>query len=132
MAAKVFNLTITSDLRQYPYKKRYPTSMTLQELKELLQLVVGSSIECMRTELYDKDGKFVSSLTDDQTTLENLGMTDRTPTCTLLYNPISYGNVATVGKYMISEEKYDERKDSLRAWKRREGLKIKYDALAAT
>ncbi|VDM93576.1 unnamed protein product [Onchocerca ochengi] len=98
MAAKVFNLTITSNLRQYPYEKRYPASMTLHELKEKLQLVVGSSAECMQTELHDKDGKFVSSLTDDQTTLENLGVTD----------------------------------DSLRAWKRREGLKIKYDALAAT
>ncbi|OZC07946.1 CAP-Gly domain protein [Onchocerca flexuosa] len=174
MAAKVFSLTITSNLRQYPYEKRYPASMTLHELKEKLQLVVGSSAECMRTELHDKDGKFISSLTDDQATLEKLGVTDGMPTYTLLEflsirqenfsfclhtllvkkiffrfliifsgmkihvsdtsveNPVSYENVATVGKYTISEEKYDEREDSVRAWKRREGLKIQYDALAGT
>lgn len=44
--------------------------------QERLVLVVGSSIECMRTELRDKDGKFISSLTDDQATLEKLGVTD--------------------------------------------------------
>ncbi|KAM3716933.1 Tubulin-specific chaperone [Dirofilaria immitis] len=72
--------------------------MTLHELKEKLQLVVGNSIERMRAELHDKDGKFISSLTDNQATLEKLGVTD----------------------------------DSVRAWKRRESLKIKYDALIAT
>uniref|UniRef100_A0A915PN47 CAP-Gly domain-containing protein n=1 Tax=Setaria digitata TaxID=48799 RepID=A0A915PN47_9BILA len=97
MAAKVLNLTVTSNSRQYPYEKRYPASMTLHELKEKLQLVVGSSIESMRTELHDKDGNFLSSLSDDQATLEKLGVTD----------------------------------DSVRAWRRREGLKMKYDALAA-
>ncbi|EFO23291.1 hypothetical protein LOAG_05198 [Loa loa] len=97
MTTKVVNLTVTSDSRQYPYEKRYPSSMTLHELKKKLVLVVGSPTECMRTELHDKDGKFVSSLTDDQATLEKLGVTD----------------------------------DSVRAWRRREGLKIKYDALTA-
>ncbi|VDP12601.1 unnamed protein product [Onchocerca flexuosa] len=142
MAAKVFSLTITSNLRQYPYEKRYPASMTLHELKEKLQLVVGSSAECMRTELHDKDGKFISSLTDDQATLEKLGIFFRFliifsgmkihVSDTSVENPVSYENVATVGKYTISEEKYDEREDSVRAWKRREGLKIQYDALAGT
>ncbi|CAG9535649.1 unnamed protein product [Cercopithifilaria johnstoni] len=97
MTTKVLNLTVTSDSRQYPYEKRYPASMTLHELKEKLVLVVGSSTECMRTELRDKNGKFLSSLTDNHSTLEKLGVTD----------------------------------DSVRAWKRREGLKIKYDALAS-
>ncbi|VDK77904.1 unnamed protein product [Litomosoides sigmodontis] len=95
MATKLVSLTVTSDSRQYPYEKRYPASMTLHELKEKLVLVVGSSTECMRTELRDEEGKFISSLTDDEATLEKLGVTD----------------------------------DSVRAWKRREGLKIKCDAL---
>ncbi|KAL3985871.1 CAP-Gly domain family protein [Acanthocheilonema viteae] len=125
MATKVLNLTVTSDSRQYPYEKRYPASMTLHELKEKLVLVVGSSTECMQTELRDKDGKFISSLTDDQATLEKLGVIDASG------KPIDYENVSAVEKYIIPEEKYNEREDSVRAWKRREGLKIKYDALAS-
>lgn len=39
-------------------------------------LVIGSSIDRMRMELRDKDGKFVSSLTDDNATLEKLGVVD--------------------------------------------------------
>ncbi|VDO07579.1 unnamed protein product [Brugia timori] len=76
MATKIINLTVTSDSRQYPYEKRYPSSITLLELKEKLVLVVGGSIECMRTDLRDRNGEFISSLTDDQATLEKLGVTD--------------------------------------------------------
>lgn len=43
-------------------------------------LVVGSSTECMLTELRDKDGKFISALTDDHATLERLGVADGMPT----------------------------------------------------
>lgn len=39
-------------------------------------LVVGTSTECMRTELRDEEGKFISSLTDDEATLEKLGVTN--------------------------------------------------------
>ncbi|KAM3716934.1 Tubulin-specific chaperone [Dirofilaria immitis] len=103
--------------------------MTLHELKEKLQLVVGNSIERMRAELHDKDGKFISSLTDNQATLEKLGVTDGMQHHIAVFD---YENVSAVEKYTISEEKYDEREDSVRAWKRRESLKIKYDALIAT
>lgn len=132
MATKIINLTVTSDSRQYPYEKRYPSSITLLELKEKLVLVVGGSIECMRTDLRDRNGEFISSLTDDQATLEKLGVTDGMKihvTFTSAGNPVNYENVSAVEKYTIPEEKYNEREDSVRAWKRR--LKIKYNALAA-
>lgn len=33
MTTKVVNLIVTSNLREYPYEKRYPSSLSLHELK---------------------------------------------------------------------------------------------------
>ncbi|VDN25418.1 unnamed protein product [Gongylonema pulchrum] len=133
MAAPVVSLRVTADYQQYPYEKRYPSSMTLRTLKDKLQLVVGWSSESMRTELRDKDGQFLSFLTDDQATLEQLGVQDGMQihvTHSANDGAAILASVATVEKYTISEEKYNEREDSVRAWKQREGLELKSNVAA--
>ncbi|VDM95624.1 unnamed protein product [Thelazia callipaeda] len=142
MASKTFSLTITADSREFPYEKRYPSSMTLRELKEKLELVVGISFKHIKADLLDKHGKFISSLTDDKATLEKLGLADEMKIHVSDISggeEISYENIAGVEKYTIPEDKYNEREgnfllylDSVRAWKRKEGAKIINDAMTAT
>ncbi|VDK42252.1 unnamed protein product [Anisakis simplex] len=125
----VIHIKITSDASQFPCEKHYPPSMQLKDLKSKIQLVVGMAAEAMQIELRDKTGKFIASLTDDMATLENLGIGDGMN----VHVKDSSGLVSNlmdpsmVEKYAISDEQYDQRDESVRAWKKRQGLGMSPD-----
>lgn len=84
--------------------------------KSKLELVVGISAQDMKLELNTDDGRFVCELTDDAKTLESLGVWDRamltvidTTGCSQSFDNSS----DTSSRYMIDDEKYENRKGEL-------------------
>uniref|UniRef100_A0A914ZMJ9 CAP-Gly domain-containing protein n=6 Tax=Parascaris univalens TaxID=6257 RepID=A0A914ZMJ9_PARUN len=124
MTTRVIHLIIRSAASQYPYEKRCPQTMRLSELKNKLQSIVGMTIETMRLELHDKDENLISALTDDCATLEELGICDGMQ----IYVSDSSGEIAPtlndtmIEKYDITDEQYEQRSESIRAWKKRHGV----------
>ncbi|KAJ1366319.1 hypothetical protein KIN20_026952 [Parelaphostrongylus tenuis] len=118
---EVYALEITSNASEFSYEKKFPSSITLGELKKKLELVVGAVSESIRVELHDDQGKFVASLTDTSKTLKELGVRDGMHIHAI---DVSGGNVelqddSMVEKYTISDDKYNERRDTARAWKKK-------------
>ncbi|EYC06599.1 hypothetical protein Y032_0075g977 [Ancylostoma ceylanicum] len=135
---EVYSLEISSNVSEFPYEKKYPASFTLGELKawpshfdrwqhivvvfqKKLELIVGAAAESIQVELQDSEGKFVSSLTGDAKTLKELGVKDGMRIHAV---DVSGGNVelqddSMVEKYTISDDAYNEREDSVRAWKKK-------------
>ncbi|KAL6744163.1 hypothetical protein Aduo_017125 [Ancylostoma duodenale] len=136
--AKVYSLEISSNVSEFPYEKKYPASFTLGELKawpshfdqwehiivvfqKKLELIVGAAAESIQIDLQDSEGKFVASLKGDSKTLKELGVKDGMRIHAI---DISGGNVelqddSMVEKYTISDDAYNEREDSVRAWKKK-------------
>uniref|UniRef100_A0A183V5Z0 Ubiquitin-like domain-containing protein n=1 Tax=Toxocara canis TaxID=6265 RepID=A0A183V5Z0_TOXCA len=88
-----------------------------------LQLVVGIAAGSMQMELLDRNGKYVTSLTDDLATLESLGVCDG---MRIHVKDVS-GEIASlldhsVEKYKISDEEYEQRSESVRVWKKLHGF----------
>ncbi|KIH53089.1 CAP-Gly domain protein, partial [Ancylostoma duodenale] len=77
--------------------------------------------ESIQIDLQDSEGKFVASLKGDSKTLKELGVKDGMRIHAV---DISGGNVelqddSMVEKYTISDDAYNEREDSVRAWKKK-------------
>ncbi|VDL76930.1 unnamed protein product [Nippostrongylus brasiliensis] len=128
--AEVFALEISSNVSEFPYEKKYPSTLTLGELKAwsshfarlyLMSNIVGAVAETIQIELHDAEGKFVASLSDNSKNLKELGVKDG---MRLHAVDVSGGNTelqddTMVEKFTISEEEYNQREDSVRAWKKK-------------
>ncbi|WKY08890.1 hypothetical protein Q1695_001792 [Nippostrongylus brasiliensis] len=117
--AEVFALEISSNVSEFPYEKKYPSTLTLGELKawssHFARLYLMSNIEEARA------SKFVASLSDNSKNLKELGVKDG---MRLHAVDVSGGNTelqddTMVEKFTISEEEYNQREDSVRAWKKK-------------
>ncbi|KJH53612.1 CAP-Gly domain protein [Dictyocaulus viviparus] len=86
-----------------------------------LELVVGAASESIHIELHDDQGKFIASLTDTSKSLKNLGVKNgmRIHATDISGENEALNDDSMVEKYTISDDKYDERKDTVRAWKRK-------------
>ncbi|VDD88181.1 unnamed protein product [Enterobius vermicularis] len=118
-----FELKITAPSNEYPYVKRFSSEMKISELKEKLQLIVGTPKENMKLELRNKSGNPICALTDEQQTLASLKMADGME----VYVKDMFGNSGLnsfppVEKYVLPDEKYNERAESVRTWRKREQL----------
>ncbi|GMR59402.1 hypothetical protein PMAYCL1PPCAC_29597 [Pristionchus mayeri] len=119
--SEVLSLEITSNATEFPYEKKFPSTITLLDLKKKLELVVGSLAETMKVELRNAEGNFVSSLTDDTKTLGALGVKSGMH----LYVVDSSGaneelkDGSMIEKYEMNDKEYDKRENSVRAWKKK-------------
>ncbi|VDM79818.1 unnamed protein product [Strongylus vulgaris] len=90
-------------------------------IQKKLELIVGAAAESIKIELHDSEGKFVASLTDGSKTLKELGVKNGMHIYAV---DVSGHNVelqddSMVEKYTMSEDAYNEREDSVRAWKKK-------------
>ncbi|GMT11667.1 hypothetical protein PFISCL1PPCAC_2964, partial [Pristionchus fissidentatus] len=119
--SEVLSLEITSNATEFPYEKKFPSTMTLLDVKKKLELVVGALAETMKVELRSAEGSFVASLTDDAKTLAALGVKDGMH----LYVVDSTGanedlkDASMIEKYEMNDKEYDMRENSVRAWKKK-------------
>ncbi|CAI4222908.1 unnamed protein product [Auanema sp. JU1783] len=114
-------IEVSTNVTEFPYEKRYPSTMKLEDFKLKLELIVGAEANKLRLELFDKDGKLVKSLTEDDKTLEELGIKSgmRVHAVDSTGGNEELKDDSMVEKYEMSDEKYSQRTDSVREFKKK-------------
>ncbi|KAF5397701.1 Cytoskeleton associated protein CAP Gly [Paragonimus heterotremus] len=119
------SLLLTSNASKVKCEKRYPSDLTLAQLKDRLVLVTGCDNNTMKIEVFDKEEQSKGWLSDDSQTLAALGLTDG------MHLHVTDPNVAdgTYDKldestelYQMSAEDYEKRDDTVLAWMKRNKL----------
>lgn len=118
---EAYALQISSNASDFLYEKKFPSSITLGELKKKLELVVGAASESIHVELHDDQERFVASLTDTSETLKDLGVRDgmRLHAIDTSGENVKLQDGSMVEKYTMSDDIYNKRKDTARAWKKK-------------
>lgn len=115
----VYNVSIHSDISEFPTEKRYDSNIKISELKKKLELITGANHSTMKVSLIVGD-KDIGSMDDNDQTLgyyagksdtqeQSLKLVVKDEQVTDLLN-------GDVPKYTISEEKYLERKNTARSF----------------
>lgn len=120
MAAKVVNVSIQSNLSQYPTEKRYDPQINVLELKKKLELITGANYTSMKVTLFIDD-KEIGELSNNEETLAHYigshqAIEDKT--VKLVVKDESPSLILTqegdAPKYIISENKYLQRPNNAR------------------
>ncbi|CAH1996907.1 unnamed protein product [Acanthoscelides obtectus] len=98
-------------------EKRFPKDLTISDLKVKLELITGGNCNTMKLEAYTEENKFVCHLDNDKALLgsyplEN-GMRLHVIDQFQIRNELDF---ADVPKYELSQEEYDSKSDSVRAF----------------
>ncbi|CAL8089991.1 unnamed protein product [Orchesella dallaii] len=67
-------LTVSSNLSSLQTERRFPSDVTIGNLKGKLELLTGASMNTMKLELKDKDDQLIYELTDDNLTLAQVNV----------------------------------------------------------
>jgi len=121
MAASYVNIMVTSNLQSFHSERRFPVSTSMRDLKAKLELLTGISPNAMKLELRNAENKFIADLADDSSTLADVKVVDGSiihVTDTSGASKPADEESGDVPKFEISDEAYDKRSDSVRAWKR--------------
>lgn len=107
--AKVFNVSIQSEINEFPTEKRYDSQIKISELRKKLELITGADHKTMKIELHLNDNQ-VTLLDNDDQTLESYvsELSDKETILKLVVKDEQSKALLNgdVPKYTISEEKY--------------------------
>lgn len=107
-------------------ERKFPVTNTIREIKQKLELLTGASANSMRLELRDSDDEnIIKNLTDDDS-----ACLDAYPICDglvlhvsdPLLNTDEFKDLSKVQKVQLSEEAYNRRNDTARAFLQKHGL----------
>ncbi|VDO09613.1 unnamed protein product [Rodentolepis nana] len=120
------SLLISSSVTAMSTERRYPLNTMLSKFKENLVLITGCDNKTMKLELRDDNDKFITELTDESKTLQELGVKDgyhvraSDPNAKAgLYDDILNEEVE---EFKLTDEEYAKRQDTILAWKRQNKL----------
>ena len=115
--ASVFNVTIYSDISEFPVEKRYDSNIIISELKKKLELITGANHTSMKITL-SVDDKQIGELDNDNETLGHyLGeQVNKDSALKFVVKDEQPSDLLSgdVPKYTISEERYLERENNVR------------------
>lgn len=115
--AGIVQVSIHSEINEFPSEKRFPSTLKIKELKEKLELITGANHATMKIE-FSLDNKLIGSPSDDKKTLgEFLGEALSTESIfKLTVQDESSKDLLSgdVPKYTISEDKYLSRTENAR------------------
>ncbi|CAI2354779.1 unnamed protein product [Caenorhabditis sp. 36 PRJEB53466] len=119
--SEVYEIEITTNAMDFPVEKKYPAVFTLNDLKKKLELIVGTAAESMRIQLFDSNNQPKGELTEGTKNLKDLGVRDgfRIHAIDVTGGNEDFKDESMVEKYEISDDAYDKRTDSVRAWKKK-------------
>uniref|UniRef100_A0A1I7U2N6 CAP-Gly domain-containing protein n=1 Tax=Caenorhabditis tropicalis TaxID=1561998 RepID=A0A1I7U2N6_9PELO len=119
--SEVFDLEITTNATDFPLEKKYPATISLNEFKKKLELVVGTTADSMRIQLFDGNDQLKGELTDGAKSLKELGVRDgyRIHAIDVTGGNEDFKDESMVEKYEMSDDAYSKRTDSVRAWKKK-------------
>jgi len=123
----VVNLFVTvSKESMVGNERRFDRGLTVQALKDRLELIVGTPPAHMRLQLFDQRDQLVCALDNDAAMLGAYPVEDYMRLHVVDSNPArkvyEYSDVAAVPKYEMSEEEYAKLPSSVRAYKERNKL----------
>ncbi|XP_043234958.1 tubulin-folding cofactor B-like isoform X2 [Amphibalanus amphitrite] len=111
VTADSVNVTVSSNITQYPMQKRFQKGLTILQLKNKLELVTGGSAATMRLSLLDKQDQFVCYL-DSETALfgsfpvdEGMRLHVEDKTC----HKGEFEDTSGIQKYELTEEQYNSK-----------------------
>lgn len=107
--AKVFNVSIQSEINEFPTEKRYDSQIKISELRKKLELITGADHKTMKIELHLNDNQVTLLDNDDQTLESYVGeLSDKETILKLVVKDEQSKALLNgdVPKYTISEEKY--------------------------
>lgn len=116
------SLAVSSSLSAFSSLRRYGTELSIGELKQKLELVVGVAAPWMELELRAAGGELLARLEPDDALLGAFPVSDG---CGLHVIDRSSGrmgqfeDVSQVPKYEMADSDYDKRTDSVRSFLRR-------------
>ncbi|KAL4647346.1 tubulin-folding cofactor B [Arapaima gigas] len=116
---------ITSTLSSFEVIRRFNRGITIAEFKSKLELVIGTPASCMDLQLFSVSDKFLQNLEDNEALLGSypvdddcrIHVIDRSGAQTL-----EFSDVSKVEKYEITDETYEKRTDSARAFMKKKKL----------
>lgn len=114
----VINVSINSDVSEFPTEKRYDVNTKILELKKKLELITGANHATMKVTLFIDD-KEIGALSKNEETLGHYvgNVTGKDSTIKLVVKDEEPSLVSTGGdtpKFIISEEKYAQRPNNAR------------------
>lgn len=109
---------VTSTLSEYSAEKRFQKDLTIAELKSRLELVTGASPSTAKLELYDKSDRLVARLDDDDSLLGSYPVDDgmRLHVVGLGPNVLESEGASAIEGFVLSEEEYSKRGDTVRTY----------------
>eukprot|EP01006_Ploeotia_vitrea_P043473 TRINITY_DN66736_c5_g1_i1.p1 TRINITY_DN66736_c5_g1~~TRINITY_DN66736_c5_g1_i1.p1 ORF type:complete len:247 (+),score=158.95 TRINITY_DN66736_c5_g1_i1:29-769(+) len=116
-------ILVTHSVLPINTEKRVDPDVTVGAFKDSLYMTVGTAPEYQSLQLQKKDGTVICELTPDDRTLASFGVSEYAYVHVVDTDPnqsmAEFQDVSKVEKYEISEEAYDQRKDTFRKFKQR-------------
>lgn len=123
-SSELVSVLVTSTANSFGVERRFERSLTIAALKAKLELVTGAYSQTMVLTAFSKDGKKVCVLDNNEALLGSYpvddGMTLHAEDPTLKGN--EYSDTSNVEKFELSQDEYNKRQDSVRAFKERNKL----------
>ncbi|CAL1542131.1 unnamed protein product [Lymnaea stagnalis] len=118
------SVLVTSTANPYGVERRFERALTISALKTKLELITGAFAQTMKLTAYTSENKLVCSLDNDEALLGSYpiddGMTLHAEDSNL--KPDEYSDTSKVEKFEISQEEYDKRQESMKAFKEKNKL----------
>lgn len=112
----IVNVTIHSEISEFPTEKRYDSEIQISELKKKLELITGANHKTMKISLSVGDKK--ADIDDDNQTLAHFIGQEVTDGMNIVFevkdDQMKELLSGDVPKYTISDDKYKERPDNVR------------------
>lgn len=115
--ASVVNVTIHSEISEFPTEKRYDRSIKISDLKKKLELITGANHKSMKITMSLGEKDKIELSNDDETLAFYLGTELSKDSDVKIYVKDEQPSLLLEGdvpKYTISEEKYKERSNNVR------------------
>ncbi|KAJ3022345.1 hypothetical protein HKX48_006379 [Thoreauomyces humboldtii] len=104
-------------------ERRFDKSLTIDRFKERLEPITGVPVSTMRISLYTSNNQLVGAIDDETKMLGYYPVADFMRVEVTDLNPRrvknAFSDVSKVEKFEITDEEYDKRTDSVRAFKQR-------------
>ncbi|XP_014667828.1 PREDICTED: tubulin-folding cofactor B-like [Priapulus caudatus] len=125
----VVKLTVTSSVNSFGSERRFEKDLTIQSLKEKLELLTGSTAANMKLKLYSKDDKLIVDIDSSSALLGSYPVEDgmRIHVDDPTIQAGEYEDVSKVHKFELTDEEYAKRSDSVKAFKEKHKLGIYED-----
>lgn len=124
MASGQVSLEIKTNENTNVTERRFPGTMLIADLKNRLEVITGASAATMKLTFYDLSGNLIAPA-EDEKTIESYLLNNSGGKLQLRVkdsNMIGFEDLSMVEKNVMSNEDYENRTDSLRAFKMRNQL----------